>query len=142
MDDWTIGVTTLLDQMDHDLEQAKIGSTRVTSSVSALKADLQKSALDLKTMQNRLEAVSAQNGLADKQITDLKSELEAVYEAFNVELDGLFADASLPADEAFETLKRDLKITTAQRNEMRLENIKLRRQLEEANLRNALSTRS
>ncbi|KAJ9106135.1 hypothetical protein QFC21_001277 [Naganishia friedmannii] len=141
LDDWTQGVAGLLDQLDHDLEQAKMGSTRLASLVLTLKSGLEKSASDLRRMTNQLETVSPKNGLANAQMADLKNELEAVYEAFNVELDGLFADATLPADEAFASLKRDLQSVTAQRNEMRLENIKLRRQLEEAKLQNKLATK-
>lgn len=42
LDDWTQGVTGLLNQLDHDLEQAKMGSTRLASSVLTLKSDLEK----------------------------------------------------------------------------------------------------
>jgi hypothetical protein len=42
IDDWTQGVMGLLVQLDHDLEQAKMGSTRLASSVRTLKSDLEK----------------------------------------------------------------------------------------------------
>lgn len=37
IDDWTLNVSGLLDQLDHDLEQAKIGSGRIEPLVAALK---------------------------------------------------------------------------------------------------------
>lgn len=92
-------------------------------------------------MKNKLDTVTARHDLDRTQISDLQSELEAVYEvslsssstrtarltvraqAFNVELDGMFDDANLPPDEAFAALRRDLQVTKAQRNDIRLENM-------------------
>jgi hypothetical protein len=97
--------------------------------------------LEVTALQNKLNAGSARNDLDKSQISDLHSELEAVYEvsfpmrrnllqcptiapqAFNVELDGMFADANLPPTEAFAALRRDLQNTKAQRNDIRLENM-------------------
>lgn len=42
IDDWTLNVSGLLDQLDHDLEQAKMGSGRIESVVAALKLASQK----------------------------------------------------------------------------------------------------
>ncbi|WRT68908.1 uncharacterized protein IL334_005890 [Kwoniella shivajii] len=56
-------------------------------------------------------------------------------QAFNTELDGMFDDAQLPETEAFQALKSDLQITKAGRNLLELENKKLKRELEEANLK-------
>lgn len=58
-----------------------------------------------------------------------------IYEAFNTELDGIFEDAQLPSTEAFEALKRDLREAKGQRNDLALENMRLKRELEEANLK-------
>ncbi|GHJ88511.1 hypothetical protein NliqN6_4913 [Naganishia liquefaciens] len=134
IDDWTQNVTVLLDQLDHDLEQAKMGSGRTGAALTTMKIAMEKSASQLTSVRADLDAAIARNALDKAQIADLQSELEAVYEAFNVELDGMFDDANLPPDEAFATLRRDLQTTKAQRNDMRLENIKLRKQLENSTL--------
>ncbi|WWC91355.1 uncharacterized protein L201_006298 [Kwoniella dendrophila CBS 6074] len=56
-------------------------------------------------------------------------------QAFNTELDGMFDDAQLPETEAFVALKKDLQASKASRNQLELENKKLKRELEEANLK-------
>lgn len=42
IDDWTQNVSALLDQLDHDLEQAKMGSGRIGIAVTNLKAAVEK----------------------------------------------------------------------------------------------------
>jgi hypothetical protein len=42
IDDWTMNVSALLDQLDLDLEQAKMGSGRIESLVATLKSALEK----------------------------------------------------------------------------------------------------
>jgi hypothetical protein len=44
-------------------------------------------------------------------------------QAFNTELDGVFADVQLPASEAEVALRRNLQLTKAQRNDVQLENM-------------------
>jgi cell division protein FtsB len=98
IDDWTLNVSGLLDQLDHDLEQAKMGSGRIESVVAALKLASQKvitptlsvprfssqsfgqRGAEVTALQQKLNAVSARNDLDKSQISDLQSELEAVYE--------------------------------------------------------------
>lgn len=94
-----MNVSALLDQLDLDLEQAKMGSGRIESLVAALKAALEKvrtlvmfghmlssllppaqRGLEVTALQNKLSAGSARNDLNKSQISDLHSELEAVYE--------------------------------------------------------------
>ena len=58
-----------------------------------------------------------------------------VVKAFNTELDGMFNDISLPPTEAFEAMRADLQETKSRRNELALENMKLKRELEEAKLK-------
>lgn len=47
----------------------------------------------------------------------------------------MFNDAQLPPEEAYYALRRDLEDATTRRNELDLENKKLKRELEEANLK-------
>lgn len=47
----------------------------------------------------------------------------------------MFNDACLPEVEAFDAMRRDLQVTKARRNELELENKKLKRELEEGNLK-------
>lgn len=73
--------------------------------------------------------------LLRQQLADAQIEVDTIYEAFNVELDGMFNDAQLPPTEAFQALRRDLEETKSSRNDLRLENMRLKRELEEANLK-------
>jgi regulator of replication initiation timing len=47
----------------------------------------------------------------------------------------MYNDTELPATEAFEAMKQDLKLAKASRNELALENMKLKRELEEERLK-------
>ena len=47
----------------------------------------------------------------------------------------MFNDANLPLTEAFVAMRRDLQLAKAKRNELALENVKLKRDLDEANLK-------
>jgi len=47
----------------------------------------------------------------------------------------MFNDAQLPSTEAFEAMRKDLQATKANRNDLALENMRLKRELEEANLK-------
>lgn len=73
--------------------------------------------------QNRLARSNNKVDLYKKQLADVKTELETVYEAFNVELDGLFQDATLPPDQAFQALQRDLTAAMTERNDLKLQNM-------------------
>lgn len=42
IDDWTCNVSGLLDQLDHDLEQAKMSSGRIETSMTASKSAVEK----------------------------------------------------------------------------------------------------
>lgn len=46
----------------------------------------------------------------------------------------MFNDTNLPVTEAFAAMRRDLQLAKAKRNELALENMKLKRDLDEANL--------
>jgi regulator of replication initiation timing len=72
--------------------------------------------------------------LLRQQLVDAQVEVDTIYEAFNTELDGLFADAQLPEAEAWESLQDNLKSSMNERNSLRLENERLRRELQQARL--------
>jgi len=61
--------------------------------------------------------------------------IRADLQAFNTELDGMYNDACLPQTEAFEAMKRDLQSAKSKRNELDLENQRLKRELSESNLK-------
>ena len=73
--------------------------------------------------------------LLRQQLADAQVEVDTIYEAFNTELDGLFADAQLPESEAWTALQDGLRGALDERNGLRLENARLKRELEEARLR-------
>lgn len=86
-------------------------------------------------LKGQLERSREYQELLQRQLGDAQIELDVVYEAFNTELDGMFNDAQLPEDEAFQALRNDLQVTKANRNVLQLDNQKLKRELEEANLK-------
>ena len=47
----------------------------------------------------------------------------------------MYNDASLPETEAFDAMKQDLRTCKSKRNELDLENQRLKRELEESNLK-------
>jgi regulator of replication initiation timing len=47
----------------------------------------------------------------------------------------MYNDACLPATQAFQAMRKDLSETKARRNELELENLKLKRELAESNLK-------
>lgn len=61
--------------------------------------------------------------------------LTSAVQAFNTELDGMYNDACLPETEAFEAMRQDLQSCKSRRNELDLENQRLRRELDESNLK-------
>ncbi|WVR09186.1 hypothetical protein IAU60_006248 [Kwoniella sp. DSM 27419] len=105
MDECARGITSIAERVEANLRQAQADGLQASSLVSRL--------------------------LAERD----QIELDVIYEAFNTELDGLFSDAQLPETEAFQALQDDLRSTKAQRNSLELENKRLKRELEEANLK-------
>lgn len=47
----------------------------------------------------------------------------------------MYNDVQLPHDDALQAMKRDLQLAKAARNELRLENMKIKKALDEANLK-------
>ncbi len=79
--------------------------------------------IEREALTGRFKRANNKFELAQAQLTDLKAELETVYEAFNTELDCLFNDANLPPEEAYIALRTELQQTKADRNQLRLENL-------------------
>jgi hypothetical protein len=113
---------------------------------------MQKS-VEIEMLQGQVRRAKEAQELLQQQLADAQVEVDTIYEvrirftkdqyqgsadavqAFNIELDGMFNDAQLPPTEAFEAMKQDLQAAKASRNELVLENMKLKRELEEANLK-------
>lgn len=83
-------------------------SSSTDSSSAALRQEHDALRARLATCETALDAALAEN-------TEL-------YDAFNEELEQMYADATLPNAEAHVAMKRDIQITKADRNALRLEN--------------------
>ena len=134
-DDSARNLSTLSDKIETSLRQAMAD----TDSASTLATRLLEDNLRANHVVDRLrEQVSRAKDVQDvlrTQLSDATTEIDVVYEAFNTELDGMYNDACLPETEAFEAMRQDLQQTKAKRNELDLENQKLRRELEESNMK-------
>ena len=134
-DDSAKSLATLSDKIETTLRQAVAD----TDSASHLASQLLEENLMANDEIDRLrEQVTRAKDVQDvlrTQLADATTEIDVVYEAFNTELDGMYNDACLPETEAFEAMRQDLQQCKARRNELDLENQKLRRELEESNLK-------
>lgn len=60
--------------------------------------------------------------LVKSLLADATAEKEIMYEAFNEELDNMYNDASLPDDDAWKAMAKDLQETKEARNNLGREN--------------------
>ncbi|KAK8843437.1 hypothetical protein IAR55_007094 [Kwoniella newhampshirensis] len=111
-----------------DSDQAMVLARRLTQENEARLGEI-------RALQSQVQRSKEHQDLLQRQLGDAQIELDVIYEAFNTELDGLFNDAQLPETEAFQALRNGLQVTKADRNVLKLENTKLKRELEEANLK-------
>ncbi|ORY29168.1 hypothetical protein BCR39DRAFT_533070 [Naematelia encephala] len=135
MEESARGISSMLERLDGNLK-ATLAEVEQAINLAERKVS---NGRDRSSEIERLEAQVARSKdtqeLMSQQLHDLQTELDVTYEAFNTELDGMFNDAQLPPTQAFQALQRDLQDVTAKRNDLALENIRLKRDLEEANLK-------
>lgn len=77
--------------------------------------ELERARLDLQNSRRQCELVKS-------LLADATAEKEIMYEAFNEELDSMYNDASLPDDEAWKAMAKDLRETKETRNNLSREN--------------------
>jgi len=111
--------------------------------------------MEVKSLQAQVVRGKENQELLRGQLAEVQVEVDVIYEvcplvdltlrviceksidaqAFNTELDGMYNDTQLPPTPALEAMRRDLQETKASRNDLALENMRLKRELEEANLK-------
>ncbi|WVW79054.1 hypothetical protein I302_101017 [Kwoniella bestiolae CBS 10118] len=134
MDECARGITSIVDRVDGHLRQAEMGNHQAMNMAKQLVLENDQQSQQIRILQGQVIRSKEQQELLQRQLGDAQIELDVIYEAFNTELDGMFNDAQLPETEAFNALQNDLRMTKASRNELDLQNKKLKRELEEANL--------
>ncbi|TYJ55176.1 hypothetical protein B9479_004110 [Cryptococcus floricola] len=135
MDECARGIVQIVQRVDGHLRQAETDAGQAAQLARKVMGENDEKTREMVSMSNQLHRSREHNELLQRQLGDSQIELDVVYEAFNTELDGMFNDAQLPETEAFQALRNDLQVTKANRNVLQLENQKLKRELEEANLK-------
>lgn len=79
-------------------------------------------------LQQRLKSDAERTYKIEKQLSECKSEISVLYESFNEELDGMYADVH--AEDAVHRMARDLSVAKAQRNEYLKISTELKQQLD------------
>ncbi|WWC97695.1 hypothetical protein V866_004579 [Kwoniella sp. B9012] len=134
MDECARGITSIVERVDGHLRQAEMGNNQAMTLAKRVLLENDQQSQQIRSLQGQVIRYKEHQDLLQRQLGDAQIELDVIYEAFNTELDGMFNDAQLPETEAFTALQNDLRATKASRNELDLENKKLKRELEEANL--------
>lgn len=122
--------------VDSDLAQVAHSMDQVHGEIERLASTLGDKTEDLDRSKNELANAKLQITLVKQLYDDCTAEKDALYELFNEELDGMFNEASLPEDEAWTALTRDLTESKKARNEAERLNTQLRRELAEAEIQN------
>ncbi|WVF65702.1 hypothetical protein IAT40_000433 [Kwoniella sp. CBS 6097] len=135
MDECARGIASIVDRVEGHLRQAEGGCSQAALLATQATLKNEEQSQVIRALQGKLQRSRESHDLAQRQLHDGQIELDVIYEAFNTELDGMFNDAQLPETDAFQTLQEDLKATKGRRNQLELENKRLRRELEEANLK-------
>ncbi|WVQ81448.1 hypothetical protein IAT38_003572 [Cryptococcus sp. DSM 104549] len=135
MDECARGISSIADRVDGHLRQAEADVGQALAMGEQLVAEADEKKQEIASLRNQLQRSGEHREVLQRQLGDVQMELDVIYEAFNTELDGMFNDAQLPETEAFQALRNDLQVTKANRNVLQLENQKLKRELEEANLK-------
>ncbi|WWD21038.1 hypothetical protein CI109_105519 [Kwoniella shandongensis] len=135
MDECARGIVSIAERIDAHLKQAEGDSDQAAVLAKRLAQENEARLGEIRALQSQVQRSKEHQDLLQRQLGDAQIELDVIYEAFNTELDGMFNDAQLPETEAFQALRNNLQVTKADRNVLKLENTKLKRELEEANLK-------
>lgn len=121
-------------EADQGLARAMSNQDDLQTRLKEMAAELAERAADFEKSRLELQNAKRQCELVKSLLADATAEKEIMYEAFNEELDGMYNDANLPDDEAWQAMSRDLRQTKETRNALTRENSQLKRQLAEAEL--------
>ncbi|KAF8897687.1 hypothetical protein BD779DRAFT_1608223 [Infundibulicybe gibba] len=124
-------VDMLVSEADQDLSQASSSQDMLQKDLRLLADDFKEKSSDLEKSRVELQNMKRQCELVKSLLADATAEKEIMYEAFNEELDGMYNDANLPEDEAWQAMSDDLRQTKESRNALSRENSQLKRRLAE-----------
>ncbi|EKM80039.1 hypothetical protein AGABI1DRAFT_57412 [Agaricus bisporus var. burnettii JB137-S8] len=124
-------IEDLISDADKNLAQAMNHHEELQSEFQNLVARHKEKMIELERARSDLQHSKRQCELVKSLLADATAEKDIMYEAFNEELDSMYNDASLPDDEAFHALARDLRETKETRNNLSRENSQLKRKVAE-----------
>ncbi|KAJ3566313.1 hypothetical protein NP233_g7081 [Leucocoprinus birnbaumii] len=124
-------VEDMITDVDKSLAQASSRADSLQSEVKSLNTQCREKAIELERTKLDLQNSKRQCALVKSLLADATAEKEIMYEAFNEELDNMYNDASLPDDEAWKAMAKDLQTTKEARNNLSRENSQLKRQIAE-----------
>jgi chromosome segregation ATPase len=127
-------VDSLVSEADKDLANAQSNQEALQTELTRLAAEFKERAIELERARLELQASRRQCELVKSLLADATAEKEIMYEAFNEELDGMYNDANLPDDEAWNALSHDLRQAKEAKNNLSRENSQLKRKLAEVEL--------
>ncbi|CCL98268.1 uncharacterized protein FIBRA_00262 [Fibroporia radiculosa] len=136
MNEISRSIEDLVDQADSDLEKAIASHETLQAGMQTIDTQLKDTSTELERTNNELQSAKRQCTLVKDLLADCTSEQEILYKAFNEELDGMFNDATLPEDEAWAAMTKDLRKSKEARNALSLENSRLKRRLVELEMQN------
>ncbi|KZT60783.1 hypothetical protein CALCODRAFT_84865 [Calocera cornea HHB12733] len=136
VDDWSKNVEGLLIQADTTLKKAVGQQEDLRSKLKIVLADAGGKSSEVDKLQAEIEHLHKQCGVLKKFLEDAMTEKEIMYDAFNEELDGMFQDAALPEAEAWQAMTKDLQKAKDARNQLSMQNEKLKRENAETKLQN------
>ncbi|KAF9569107.1 hypothetical protein CPC08DRAFT_289376 [Agrocybe pediades] len=127
-------VEVLAAEADNELASAQSSQQALEARVARLAAEFKERAMELEKARLELQNSKRQCELVKSLLADATAEKEIMYEAFNEELDGMYNDANLPDDEAWQAMSKDLRETKEIKNNLSRENSHLKRRLAEVEL--------
>ncbi|TCD67500.1 hypothetical protein EIP91_012305 [Steccherinum ochraceum] len=129
-------IEELATQAEGEISKAAKGHAELLSGMRSLTSHVKEKSADLANTKLELQGARRQCEVVKSLLADCTAEKEIMYEAFNEELDGMFNDANLPADQAWAAMTRDLRQTKESRNALTKENSSLKRKLVEMEMQN------
>ncbi|KXN89579.1 Rho guanine nucleotide exchange factor gef2 [Leucoagaricus sp. SymC.cos] len=130
-DEFSRRLDDLISDVDKNLVQALSHQEALQNELKTLNSEFREKAIELEHAKLDLQNSKRQCKLVRSLLDDATAEKEIMYEAFNEELDGMYNDASLPDDEAWRAMAKDLQETKEARNNFSRENSQMKRQIAE-----------
>ncbi|KZT71528.1 hypothetical protein DAEQUDRAFT_110220 [Daedalea quercina L-15889] len=123
-------VDNLLEHADRALEKVAVGQHAIQSDVEKVVALLNQKTSELITAQTQLKSTRVQLETVKALVDHSRDEKDYLFDAFNEQLDQMFEDATLAAEDAWVAMTRDLKATKKAEKLAVQDNTRLKRRLE------------